>query len=322
MKHFLHPFLAACLFAALNAFPTVCRSAATEAPPDYGALINGLFDQAASCGISGHYVDYRAHIIDFTTPDAQSLGKLREMFLREKPRYLGPDIPPSLGRRHTNNLCFSWKNAQGKELGRVLLLEGDMLVINDRMLFTTSPPGGKSVTLETSAADFACQQIAAERKLPKPDYEQRMKDVFSRAASCKITGHYAGYRPWNTQLHPVNFATSEAAQMLKLREMFLWEKPHFVVNEKRGSLGSNCDTNLYFTWFDAQGKTLCRVALLEHSYLFFADTLDIFNTSPPEWVGNGQSNTTLFHRIGFMTLPQIYGKADAAAAIEAEKQGR
>lgn len=322
MKHFLPPSLLACVLVTLLAHAAPSHAADAAPAPDYQALVNGLFDKAAACKITGWHQIYRAHSIDFTTPDEASLQQLRGLFLLEKPRYLGTDIPPSLGQNHFQNLQFIWVDAQGRQLGWMRLLEGDHLVFNGTHLFTTSTAGTKNVALETHAADFASPEIAAERKLPEPDFKTMITALFDKAASCKITGTFTGWESWDKLPHEVDFTTPDARSLQKLKEMFLFEKPRFCVNTKEPELAYAKGYNMYFTWFDAQGKKLGRMLLISRDSLFFEDTHDLFTTNPPEYVNTGRSNTTLYNRTGIFALPKVYGKRFPQARSEEGKPGR
>jgi hypothetical protein len=309
MKHALRSSLHAWLIAVLLV-PATLNHAADAAPaPDYQTLVNGLFDQAAGCEIRGCHTVLQRHWIEFATPDAQSLQKLRQIFLLETPQYLGTDIPPSLDL--TNPLLsfqFIWLDQHGKQLGYLDLLEGDKLIFNGTHLFTNSTPKGKNVALEQHAADFTSPEIAAERKQPKPDYHAMIKAIFAKAASCKIEGEYYGRESMNAPTHEVDFTTSDARELLELQDIFLREKPRFFLNlrNSKTSVGANSSCNLYFTWRDAQGETLSRV-LLAGDNVYFVETHDLFNTTPENF-GRGNGNLTLQKYTGRFALPKIYGK--------------
>ena len=147
MKNTLRSFLFAWLMAVLLA-PAAAAHAADGAPaPDYQTLVNALFKKAEVVKISGYVVDGIDYDIEAIETNASSRQELEEMFLAEKPRYLGKDIPPHLGEHASSRLNFTWVDMEQKELGHAALLEGDRLLINGSLLFSLSPkPGEKNLT--------------------------------------------------------------------------------------------------------------------------------------------------------------------------------
>lgn len=157
MKPCFSPLVFACLLTLLHVFTAAaCAADDAPAPPDYKAVVNAAFDKAVSCRITGHYGGIYAGgttlEIDYITPDAQSLQKLKDLFLREKPRYLGSEISARLGEGYIHSFYFTWLDKHGKKTAEAALLSGDMLTFNEKMLFTTSPPEYNSVTLQECVA--------------------------------------------------------------------------------------------------------------------------------------------------------------------------
>ncbi len=75
--------------------------------PDYQTLVNALFKKADVVKITGYVVDGIDYDIDRIVTKAPSRQKLQVMFLAEKPRYLGRNIPPHLGEYSSSRLNFT-----------------------------------------------------------------------------------------------------------------------------------------------------------------------------------------------------------------------
>ena len=142
--------------------------AADDAPaPDYKAVVNAIFDKAAACRITGNVARSKLHYINYTTPDAKSLQKLRWIFLRENPRYGGKEPARYYGSNYIDDLHFTWLDATGKVLDRADLLEGHMLFFNGDILFKTFWKEGETAPLLPRAADLAVPGIFGNLEQPQ-----------------------------------------------------------------------------------------------------------------------------------------------------------
>jgi hypothetical protein len=194
----------------------------------------------------------------------------------------------------------------------------DKLIFNRTHLFTTSTTATQNVALLTSATDFACPELAAERKLPKPDWKTAVERLFAGAATCKVTGEYY-YQ--NDPGHDVNFSTSDPATLRELKALFLSETPRFVVSGEGLAESGLCARNLYFHTLDAQGKDVGQVSLFCSDVLYFRPSHDIYNTTP---LGDSGGNITLMNLLGRFSQPEIYPrpKLPPAAATDKAEAGK
>ena len=147
--------------------------------PDYQDLVQGLFAKAAACRIKGYYTDVETdttHDVDFTAADTAALLALRQILLTEKPGYLGITDRKDAGYIFSSSLHFFWTDAQGKELGHMALLHGDLLLFEPTHdLFTTSSGPGRFVStpLLVHAAHLALPEIYGNSKPPESGGEEK-----------------------------------------------------------------------------------------------------------------------------------------------------
>jgi hypothetical protein len=291
-------------------------------PPDYRAMIQDLFSKAASCRIEGRYAPEGVSIPyypDFTAADADALQILKEIFLFEKPRYDGRTDGEDTSAESPERLQFTWKDAQGKELGRVSLLDGDKLEFRTTHdLFRTSEEkfGAANSTLYTRAARFALPRYFGKPALP--DYQNLVQGLFAKAAICRIKGYYTDVEADAT--HDVDFTAPDAPALLALKNTFLAEKPDYAGIDNRADLGGTGSSCLHFFWTDAQGKELGHVALLHEDKLFFFATQDVFTASSgPE----KRFNSRLLTQMAHLALPEVYGKrkpSESGGAVKKDER--
>ena len=148
-----------CLALLLSALASLSQAADDAPAPDYKAMVNAIFDKAAACRITGNIVRSKRHDIHYTTPDAKSLQKLRWIFLRETPRYMGKQPAENFGSNYAEDLHFTWLDAKGKVLDKADLLEGYLLFFNGDILFKSHWKEGESAPLGPRAADLAVPGI-------------------------------------------------------------------------------------------------------------------------------------------------------------------
>lgn len=142
--------------------------AADAAPaPDYPALVNALFDKAATCTITGFNIRAKPHIFSFTARDAKTLQKLRWIFLREKPLYLGAPSHPAEEWYDSDELHFKWLDAKGKVLGRADMEDACLLSFDNAHLFKTIWKEGDSAPLLARAMDVALPGIYGDLEQPR-----------------------------------------------------------------------------------------------------------------------------------------------------------
>ncbi len=272
--------------------------------PDYRAMIQDLFSQAASCSIQGRY-DMKttfAYQVNFTASDAAALLELKEIFLFEKPRYQGRSDGEPFHSTAPSRLQFTWKDALGKELGRVSLFNDDRLEFETtHELFCTSNTrtGKGNITLLTRAARFALP--GSFKKPVLPDYQDLVQGLFAKATACRIKGYYTDVEADVT--HDVDFTAADTPALQAVKDLLLTEKPDYLGISSSTDLGGISSSSLHFFWTDAQGKELGHVALLHGDMLLFESTHDLFSTSPAKRV-----NTTFLTKAAHLALPETYGK--------------
>jgi hypothetical protein len=255
MKHALRSYLHAWLMAVLLVPATLSHAADNAPAPDYQTLVKGLFEEADVVRITGHLVDGIYYDIDKITTKAMSLQKLKDMFLAEKPHYLGHEIPPLLGEHASSRLNFTWVNVEQKELGHAALLEGDRLLINGSLLFTLSTtPGEKNTRLLRQAAHYA-NPWTFSTPADAPNYRNLVSGFFARATACKITGFHI------MRDRMIGYTTPDALSFQELKRIFLNEKLRYE-GERDPNKELSSPNNLYkFTWVDARGNPLGRATL-------------------------------------------------------------
>ncbi|MDB6003387.1 MAG: hypothetical protein JWR15_374 [Prosthecobacter sp.] len=297
MKHALRISLHAWLVAVLLV-PASLSHAADDAPvPDYQAVITALFDKTESCYITGHVVDGIDYEINRITTGEPSLKRLREIWLVEKPRYLGREIPPHLGEYSSSRLQFVWKDAELKELGHAVLLEGDRLLINDSLLFTTSTtPGEKNTHLLRHAANFANRMTFATPP-GEPNFRHIVSGFFAQAAACKITGYYD-----MGDLHMINYTTPDAPTLQRLKRVFLHERALYLgeIDPREELTGRN--NRYFFTWVDARGTPLGRATLADKDEI----SLDRHSRFSTNSRGGHYSDVTLWLGVTRLFEPTLY----------------
>ncbi len=276
MKHALSSSLFAWLMALLL-LPTTGTHAADDAPaPDYQTLVNDLFKKADVVKITGYVVDGTDYDIERIVTKAPSRQKLEDMFLAEKPRYLGRDIPPHLGEYSSSRLNFTWVDVEQKELGRAELLEGDRLLINGSLLSSlSSVPWKKNLTFLRKAANFA-NYLTFDTPADTPNYRRIVSGFFAKAASCKITGFHNS-RP--EEESRIDYTTPDLAALQELKRIFLHEKAlfrHVKDPDKKidpdketdpETSSSNGNSHYKFTWLDAQGAPLAYAELVDRELI-------------------------------------------------------
>lgn len=260
MKHATRSSLLAWLMPLLL-MPAVLpvRAADDGPPPDYQTVVASLFKEADTCRITGHVVDGTVYYLDRILTDDPSLQKLKEMFLAEKPRYLGREVPPLLGQHSSSRLEFVWKNVEQKEVGRAALLEGDRLLINGSLLFTLSPtPGEKNLAFLRQAAHFA-NPMAVAAPAGTPSYRRIVSGYFARAVSCKITG-YHNFRQENPE---INYTTPDAAALQELKRVLLHTKALYLGEAEPHERLFENHCRYQFTWLDARGAPVGHAELAD-----------------------------------------------------------
>ncbi|WP_395741115.1 hypothetical protein [Prosthecobacter sp.] len=305
MKPPLCPSLFAWLVAVLL-LPAAAMRAADDAPaPDYPAVIKALFQKADVVKITGHVVEGIRHNIECIETEAAFRKELEDLFLAEKPRYLGRDIPPHLGEYFSSRLNFTWVDVEQKELGHAALLEGDRLLINDSLLFSLSPmTGEKNLTFLRHAAMFA-NDLVFDTPADTPNFRRMVSGFFAKAASCKITGYHNMSREGP---HMIDYTTPDLAGLLELKRIFLHEKAVFSYEVPAAEAPtpdqdlSNGNSVYKFTWLDAQGAPLASAALVDrhliglNGRLYFA----------PHSAGRSGTNITLWLSITRLVDPGIF----------------
>lgn len=263
MKPPLRSFLRVCLMAVLLV-PATATCAAEDVPaPDYQSVVASLFKEADTCRMTGHVVDGTVYFLDRILTDDPSLQKLKQMFLAEKPRYLGREVPPLLGQHSSSRLEFTWKNVEQKEVGRAALLEGDRLLINGSLLFTLSTtPGEKNLAFLRQAAYFA-NPMAVAAPAGTPSYRRMISGYFARAVSCKITG----YHSFRQEDRTIDYTTPDAAALQALKRILLRKKALYLREIKPREELSGVNSRYRFTWLDAQGTPVGHAELADRHTL-------------------------------------------------------
>lgn len=278
-------------------------------PPgaDCHAMVQALFSKAASCSIQGSYAPAGVSLpydVNFTASDAPALQALQEIFLFEKPRYDGRTEGDAIHITAPSRLHFTWKDAQGRELGGASLLNEDRLEFEPahEVFCTTSEYcGRRNITLLTRAARFALPHYF--KNAAQPGYQDLVQGLFAKAAACRMKGWYTDVETDTT--HDVDSTAADAPALLALKQILLSEKPDY-----RGITEGNDDSpilssSLHLFWTDVQGKKLGRVALLSEGLILFESTHDLFTLSSGP---GGRANTTLLNQTARLALPAIDGK--------------
>ncbi|OYW73028.1 MAG: hypothetical protein B7Z37_23165 [Verrucomicrobia bacterium 12-59-8] len=275
--------------------------------PDYQAMIQDLFSEAASCSIQGSYAigNILPYDVDFTASDAPALLALKEIFLFEKPSYKERTNGDPIHITHPSRLHFTWKDAQGKELGSVSLLNEDRLEFeptHEVFCTTNDYSSQRNITLLTRAARLALPSYF--KKPVPPHYQDLVQGLFAKAAACRMKGYYTDVETDTT--HDVDFTAADAPALLALKESFLTEKPDYLGITDSNDAGHIFNSSLHFFWTDAQGKELGHLTLLSGDLLLFESTHDLFTTSSGP---GGRVNTTLLTQTAHLALPEIYGNS-------------
>ncbi|WP_395752535.1 hypothetical protein [Prosthecobacter sp.] len=249
--------------------------------PDYQAMIQDLFSKAASCSIEGSYAIEKIlpYDVKFTASDTAALLALKEIFLFEKPRYKERTNGDPIHITSPSHLNFIWKDAQGKELGSVSLLNDDRLEFkstHDVFQLVSQARGQHNITLLTRAARFALPRYF---KTPAPpNYQDLVQGLFAKAVACRMKGYCTDVKTDTT--HDVDFTASDSAALQALRQIFLAEKPRYLGLSSEAVSGSRGISSLHCFWTDAQGKELAHVVLEGENRLLFTATQDVFSTDP------------------------------------------
>lgn len=282
--------------------------------PNYRRIVSGFFAKAASCKITGfhHSSPEGESRIDYTTPDLSALQELKQIFLHEKALYshgkapdkeIDPDKATDAATSSSNgnsHYKFTWLDAQGAPLAYAELVDREWIGLNGRHYFSTNSTGrdGANITLWLGITRLA--DPGWRKPPPQPDYQAMIQELFSTAATCRIQGSYAIGKilPYD-----VDFTASDAAALLALKEIFLFEKPRYKERTNGDPIHITRPSRLLFTWKDPQGKELGSVSLLNEDRLEFVTTHDIFHISKAP---TGQRNITLLTRAARFALPRHF----------------